>query len=430
MLKNTKKIVRNNKTIFQNLSYLSILQIFNVLIPLFTYPYLIRVLGSEKYGLIIFAQSIVNYFVILMNFGFNTTATREISINRGNRYRIAEIVSSVFIIKGILLILSIILFVLVLYLVPEAKDNKLLFSLTLYLLFYELIFPIWYFQGIEKMKYVTIFNVIGRIIFLVLIFVLINDKSDYILYPAIGGVAMFIASVFALKILFWDDGINLIIPSNRKLAFYFKKSIPIFISNISVFFFANSSKVLIGIFLGMKELSYFDLAEKLANLLKFPQGILTQTLFPKISQDRNMPFVKRVFKISLILNFVIYIVFIFFLKEIIIMLGGKEMLSAYTSAIILGISAPLIVLTTVFGIQTLLPFGYNKQFSKAATLSVIFYVIILIIIYFTLGFSINNIAFATVITIVFEAVYLFKYCLEFKLWNLPSLVKKKSRKME
>ena len=99
-----KNILKNHSTILQNLSYISVLHLFNMLIPLLSYPYLIRVLGKETYGIIIFAQAIVGYFVILIGFGFNISATKEISINRDDKKKVSEIVSSVLIIKGILLV--------------------------------------------------------------------------------------------------------------------------------------------------------------------------------------------------------------------------------------------------------------------------------------------------------------------------------------
>ena len=50
-----------NKTVLANFSYLSILQVFTILFPLLTYPYLLRVIGLELYGVIVFAQAIINY---------------------------------------------------------------------------------------------------------------------------------------------------------------------------------------------------------------------------------------------------------------------------------------------------------------------------------------------------------------------------------
>ena len=57
-----------NKTVLANFSYLSILQVFTILFPLLTYPYLLRVIGLELYGVIVFAQAIINYVSLVINF--------------------------------------------------------------------------------------------------------------------------------------------------------------------------------------------------------------------------------------------------------------------------------------------------------------------------------------------------------------------------
>ena len=79
-----------NKTLIQNFSYLSALRIFNMILPLITYPYLIRVLGKEIYGLVVFAQAIVNYLVMLVSFGFNISATKEVSVYRNDEKKLVK----------------------------------------------------------------------------------------------------------------------------------------------------------------------------------------------------------------------------------------------------------------------------------------------------------------------------------------------------
>ena len=418
MLKRIKKVVKKNKTLVQNFSYLSILQILNILVPLLAYPYLIRVLGKETYGLVVFSQAVVGYLTLLINFGFSISATKFISINRDSNEKLNEIFSNIFILKGLIFLFCVIIFSIGLNFISDDKDYKLLFYLTLYLCLYEWIFPVWFFQGIEKMKYITILNVVSRSVFLILIFILIKNENDYLLFPIISGIGAILASVLALIIIFLKYKVRLIKTTFKSLKFYFIDSAPIFISNLSSRIFAGSNKVIIGSFLGMADVAYYDLAEKIVNLLRIPQGIMTQALFPKISKDRDVAFVKKIFKISLIGNIFAYILLFILHKPIILLLGGRNLLEASSVVMILALIAPLIVLTTTFGTQLLLSFGYNKEFSKVAVSSAFFYLFIISVLYFTLGFTLVNITLATVFTILFESFFLYKYCLKFKLFRI------------
>ena len=94
------------KTILNNFFSLTLLKALTYLLPLITFPYLIRVLGVDKFGLIMFAQATMYYFEILVDFGFNLSATREVALNAKNKSKLNEIISSVFSIKLVLLIIS------------------------------------------------------------------------------------------------------------------------------------------------------------------------------------------------------------------------------------------------------------------------------------------------------------------------------------
>lgn len=416
MLRKLNQIIKSNIIVVQNISYLSILQIINLGIPLIAYPYLVRVLGKENYGLVIYVQAIVGFLLILVNFGFNLSATKEISTNRGIKDKINEIVSSVFVIKGFLFLFTLGILFTLLNIFPQTKELTILFYLTMYLCLNDWIFPIWYFQGVEKMKYITLLNVLSRSIFLIFMFLLIKTKKDYLMFPIVNGIGAIIAGFMALYIIFFKEKVSLVLPSTNKLIYYLKESFPVFISNVSIKIYLSLNKVIIGAFLGMSDVAFYDLAEKIVNLLKAPQSILSQVLFPKISKERNLIFVKKLFNFTVLINIGIYIVMLFLIKPIVLLLGGQNMLPAIQVVIILATTVPLVAMSNIFGIQLLIVFGFNKVFSKVIISSGVFYIVLLFLLKFSLGFTIERISVVTVLTELFVVVFMYYFCLKNKLW--------------
>ncbi len=94
------------KTLLGNFTYLSILEVISILFPLLTYPYLIRVIGADRYGIIVFSQAIIAYVIIVVNFGFNVSATRRVSENRDNIIKLKQIYSSITYLKLYIFIAS------------------------------------------------------------------------------------------------------------------------------------------------------------------------------------------------------------------------------------------------------------------------------------------------------------------------------------
>jgi PST family polysaccharide transporter len=199
-LKKIFQIIGANKVLFKNFTSLSLLQIANYLFPLITLPYLVRVLGPEKYGLVNFAAAFAMYFAIITDYGFNLSATQDISVNRKNPERTSQIFSAVISIKMILFFISAILFTIIVFIFPIFKKDLLLFAITFVSVFGTALFPIWFYQGIEKMNYILVINVTVRTILTALIFLFIKQESDYILFAILNSISFVAIGVVGLLV--------------------------------------------------------------------------------------------------------------------------------------------------------------------------------------------------------------------------------------
>lgn len=406
-----------NKTLVRNFSYLSVLQVLNILLPLLTYPYLIRILGKEIWGLVVFAQAITTYLVILVSFGFNVSATRLVSIHRNDSQKINEIFSSVTIIKTILFLFSLIILVFVILFFDQAKNQKVLFVLSLWTCLNELLFPVWYFQGTEKMRYITYVSVISKLISVILIFLFIKHSGDYILVPLFFLIGTLISGFVALKIILVNDRVRFLWQKINTLKLYFIDSLTIFISILAMSVFVNSNKVLIGLSLSMKEVAYYDLAEKILAFFKIPLSILSQTIFPKISKEKNMRFIRKILAGSFLFNLLLVLILIFSAKYLVIILGGQNMFPAVPIIYILSITVLLGAISNILGLQVLVAFGYKKLFTYTFLYGGVLYILITSILTIWFNITLINISVTVVIIELSIVLMTFYYCTKNNLFS-------------
>ena len=148
--------------VVKNMMSLFIQKGANYLVYFITVPYLVHVLGPQTYGKVIFAQVFIQYFVMFVNFGFNLSATRSIAIHQEDREEVLKIFNSVIFIKFFLMLISFLLLLLVVYFVPKFSADKNLYLLAFLSVVGNMIFPTWFFQGIEKMRYIASLNIIAQ----------------------------------------------------------------------------------------------------------------------------------------------------------------------------------------------------------------------------------------------------------------------------
>jgi PST family polysaccharide transporter len=394
-----KDNILKNKILIENFTFLSALQVSNLILFLITVPYLFRVLGSQNYGLIVFAQTIAFYFTIFINFGFNLTATRDISVNRDKKQKVTEIISSVLLIKLLLFLISFAVMLVMILLVDELASHRMLFIFSMIACLSEALFPIWYFQGIEKMKYITFINVTARVLATAAVFIVINNAEEYYYYPLIMGAGTFAGALAALVVVFNSHDNRFAFQPIRVIRGYISENVLYFLSSVSTQVYVNANKVIAGLFLGMTDVAYYDVAEKIVNMLKVPYSLLGQTLFPKVAREKRTAFLKRIMAFTLFFT-VILIISVFGMSEYLVgFFSGTANNESVVILKILVLSVLPISFGMFYGDMILINFGLRKEYVRIRVAGLAFYMLL-----FITGYMLNiiNLIYLALIIVAVE----------------------------
>jgi PST family polysaccharide transporter len=374
------------RRIFSNFLSLSVLQAANYILPLITLPYLVRVLGPEKFGLISFAQAFTAYFQIITDYGFNLSATREISINRENKEKVSEIFSSVMFIKFGLLFVSLIFMSVIVFSFNKFRQDWLIYYLTFGMVLGNTLFPVWFFQGIERMKYITFLNILAKLIFTIAIFVFVKQTSDYLYVPLLNSIGFITAGILSLLIIFKDFKVVFKIPNFKEIKYQLKEGWYIFISTVAISLYTVSNTFILGLFTNNVIVGYYSAAEKIVRAIQGLWTPVSQTIFPFFSNLYNKKpenaklLLIKLLKLTGVVTFLISILGCLFASFIIhIFLGEKYDVSVKIFQILIFIIFA-IGINNILGVQGLVSFGYVNNFTQVVILGAGFHIIFLMIL--------------------------------------------------
>ncbi len=381
------------KVVVGNFFSLSFLQMADYILPLITLPYLVRVLGPAKFGLIAFARAFIQYFVILTDYGFHMSATREISVNRGDKKEVTKIFSSVLLIKLCFLVLSFLVLIGMVSFVPRFRSDWLIYVFTFGVVIGNALLPIWFFQGMERMKYITFLNIASKLIFTVSIFVFIRKAEDYIYVPLINSLGFLIAGISGLWIVRRSFKVGFSRPDLRDIKHQLKEGWYIFISGVSVSLYTTSNTFILGLFTNNTIVGYYSAGERLIRAVQKLLSPLSNAVYPYISKlasesrEKTMGFIGKLTILvgsgSFIVSLGIFIFAAFITNTIL----GQQYQKSIIVLRILAFLPFLTSLNTMFGTQTMIPFNLKPALSK---------------IFISAG--IINVALALVLTPIYEHI--------------------------
>jgi polysaccharide transporter, PST family len=390
-----------NKTLFENATALTILKLFEYALPLLTLPYLVSKLGVEYFGEISFATAFVSYFVVITSYGFDLTATKSISIQKDNKTEVDKIYSSVFLVKFILLLSSLVLFLLILLLVPRFEGQFFFFVTAFLIVVGNVLFPVWFFQGIQQMKYITFLNISTRTLITISIFVFINDPSDYHLALFINTLSYFVPGVIGFIFVKIKFRVNFVIPNISELKATFSEGWHIFVSSFLGNIIASSSIFILGLTSTKEIVGIYSAIERIIRAMIGFFMPLTQALFPHVSAKFALSYtegiavVRKAGKYIIILAGVVSVIAIS-LAGLVIDLIYNDTIAQYTYIMqLLIIWFFISIINNIIGYQYLVASGQEKKYSKSFVVAAM--VTLLLYIALSVKFSVNGIVSAMIL---------------------------------
>ena len=363
------------KVLFNNFLSLTSLQFINFILPLLTLPYLVRVLGVEKFGLVSFALSIVMYLDVLVSFGFELSATQQISVSRNNLREVGKIFSNVIAAKLLLLLFSALILFCLVFSIRSLEENAFLYFATFGIVISNFLMPTWLFQGMEDMKYITIISFISKAIFTILMFIIIKDSSDYIYVPILTTIGTFISAIYSIWLAFRTFKIPLIIPCRTDLVYQIRISYVFFLSRLSNTVSRYYAITIIGICFSNLIVGYYTMVEKLFVVFNSIGGIVSQTIYPYMSRTKNIIFLRKILVIITGASFLLICPVLYYHELLLHFVFGISNQILSNIFLIIFSGSIFAIISAIIGFPLLAAFGYIKYANYSLVYSSIIYIV-------------------------------------------------------
>lgn len=300
---------KDAKTVAGNFMWLSALQVAGYVFPLITMPYLARVIGVEGFGKIAFASAIMVWIQTIADWGFNLTATRDVAQNRDNPRKVSEIFSNVLWARCLLMLLSFAVLISLIFLVPKFREESAVILVTFLMIPGHILFPDWFFQAIEKMKYITILNVLMKFLFTIAVFVFVKTPEDYILQPLLTSLGYVVCGIIALYLILGKWKIKLFKPKWSAIWKTIKGSTDVFINNLAPNLYNSFSTLLLGFYGGGVANGIYDGGNKFFAICNNILHVVSRAFFPFLSRkpQNHKSFTYIIVSFSLLMFVALYI---------------------------------------------------------------------------------------------------------------------------
>lgn len=316
---------------FQNFVFLFLIQSSNVLISLISMPILIQSIGVDQFGLVNLAFSVVLLFNVLIGFGYNLSGPREIALMQENRNQLGFIFSKILLSKLLLALISLVLIVLMGLIAGFFEGYRTILFWSAILLFSEATATTWFFQGLEKMKLVSLANVFSKLLYLFFLVLFIQQPSHSKLANFFLGGTAFATNILLILYIHRYLTVRLVFPGLKEIWHSWKENLMLFLSGLASHVAVNGGIIILSFFAAAQVLGLYSLAERIGMVLRIVPTLITQAAYPNASklfvQDKNRfyLFLRKVQVSSTALCLLITLGVYFLAPQIIYLMSGDKL---------------------------------------------------------------------------------------------------------
>ncbi|NTU70071.1 flippase [bacterium] len=397
-------MTQEKRVFLDNFFSLASLQLLNYVLPLLTFPYLVRVLGAERYGLLAFSLSMMQYCTLLTDYGFGLTAVRDVAMHRDQKVKIDAIFSSVTSAKIVLLGCSLLMLIIAVGCQQRLRAEWLFYLLAFGIVIDNITFPIWFFQGMEDMKYIARRNIIIKVVFTILIFILVRSDQDYLKVPLINLIGYLLAGGASLYVIFNKYQIRFNWPDWKDILEALKHGFPVFLARASISLVATSNLFFLGLFRSHEEVGYYAAAERIVFVMLWVANPAFQVFYPFISKiahqskERALKLIGKFMLLIFTIYLAIYLVSNIFLKQTLSLILGAKFAHSHDIFHLLSMQLLFAPLIYILSNVVFMAFRMEKYFSRVF---IVAGVINIILLYLILGvWGLGGIAVAKLVVLM------------------------------
>ena len=345
----------------ENYFFMTVLQILNMCFYLLIYPFLIRTLGQEGYGLYAYAASMVFLFITFVNFGFDLPAAQQVALHSDDKQVLRSVLSCVQTAKIYIEMIAVLCFAVIMLINPIMGNAPCVFWITFLQTLTFILFPQWYYQGLQKMKMVTYIQFGFRLLSLPFIFIFIKSPQDVWVFALITSLASVLGGITAWLMIRYCDGIKIYWASIPAVKRAYLEAVPFCGSNIIGVAKEQGMILMAGSFLGMADVAIYDLANKIMLIPRTIFSKLNDALYPKMVVRGDKETNRRVLLYEVVLGIGAMLCVALFGPLAVYVLGGEQMMSSYGVTVILSFTILSWLVVGVFLQFYFVPAGYTRH---------------------------------------------------------------------